>query len=116
MRLTYLAVLVGCLLVTLPLELVLGVRVYRQPARWIAAVVTVAVPFIAWDIYAIAHRQWWYDPRQTVGVSLPGHLPVEELAFFLVIPTCAILALEAVRARTGWLVGDEPAWDHEDGP
>jgi lycopene cyclase domain-containing protein len=116
MRLIYLAVLAGCLLVTLPLELALGVRVYRQPARWIAAVVMVAAPFVAWDLYAIAHHQWWYDPRQTLGVDLPGDLPLEELAFFFVIPTCAILALEAVRARTGWLVGDEPARVSGGGP
>ncbi|MDT4949985.1 MAG: hypothetical protein QOJ37_2580, partial [Pseudonocardiales bacterium] len=35
-------------------------------------------------------------------------LPLEELLFFLVIPTCAVLTLEAVRARRPhWLIGDE---------
>jgi hypothetical protein len=31
------------------------------------------------------------------------------LLFFLVTPTCAILAFEAVRAVRHWPVGDEPA-------
>ena len=31
------------------------------------------------------------------GILLPGHLPLDELLFFLVTPTCAILAFEAVR-------------------
>jgi hypothetical protein len=39
---------------------------------------------------------------------LPGHLPVEEVLFFLVVPTCAIATLEAVRVVRHWPVGDEP--------
>jgi hypothetical protein len=34
-------------------------------------------------------------------------LPLEEGLFFLVVPVCAILTLEAVRAVRGWQVGDE---------
>jgi hypothetical protein len=34
-------------------------------------------------------------------------LPLDELLFFLVIPICAVLTLEAVRAVKGWTVGDE---------
>ena len=40
------------------------------------------------------------------GVVL-GDLPLEELLFFLVVPVCAVLTLEAVRAVKGWPVGDE---------
>jgi hypothetical protein len=32
-------------------------------------------------------------------------MPVEELLFFLVVPVCAVLALEAVRTVTGWDAG-----------
>jgi hypothetical protein len=32
---------------------------------------------------------------------------LEELLFFLVIPICAVLALEAVRRVRGWPLGDE---------
>lgn len=106
-HLTYLAVLIGCLIVTAPLELILRVRVYRRWRRWALAVLPVAVVFTGWDLYAVHQRQWWYDGEQLIGWWLPGHLPLEEVAFFLVVPTCAILALEAVRAVTGWTVGDE---------
>ncbi len=68
------------------------------------------VVFGAWDVAAIHARWWHYDPRYLVGVTLPGRLPLEELLFFLVIPTCAVLTLEAVRARRpDWLIGDEGA-------
>lgn len=106
-HLIYLAVLLGCLMVTAPLELVLRVRVYGRPLRWLLAVVPVALVFVAWDLYAVRRHQWWYDGKQVLGWWLPGRLPVEEVAFFLVVPTCAILALEAVRVVTGWGVGDE---------
>jgi lycopene cyclase domain-containing protein len=54
------------------------------------------------DIAAIAAGHWGYDPAQVIGIELPGRLPLEELLFFLVVPVCAVLAFEAVRAVTGW--------------
>lgn len=104
---TYAALLVGCLLVTLPLELCLHTRVYARPRRWLGAVLPVAAVFALWDLYAVRHHQWSYDRHRILGILLPGRLPVEEVAFFLIVPTCAILALEAVRAVTGWRAGDE---------
>jgi lycopene cyclase domain-containing protein len=64
--------------------------------------------FVAWDLAAIAAGQWTFDRAQTTGVLLPGRLPLEELLFFVVIPVCAVLTLEAVRARKPhWAIGDE---------
>ncbi|HEU5267370.1 MAG TPA: lycopene cyclase domain-containing protein [Jatrophihabitans sp.] len=104
---TYLLLLLGCLVATLPLEL-LGTRVYPRWPRLLASVLPVAVVFAVWDAFAIRAGWWRYDPAWLVGLTLPGRLPVEEVLFFLVIPTCAILTLEAVRARRpGWVIGDE---------
>lgn len=106
MRAAYLLVLAGCLVGTAPLEVVLGTRVYARWRRLLLTLLPVLVVFAAWDVLAIRAGHWAYDPRQTTGVRL-GNLPLEELLFFLVIPVCAILALEAVRAVRGWRVGDE---------
>ncbi|HET6952091.1 MAG TPA: lycopene cyclase domain-containing protein [Acidimicrobiales bacterium] len=105
-RWQYLAVLAGCLLVTLPLELVIGARVYRQPRRLVRALAPAVALFTLWDVIAIARGHWGYNPRYVTGWRLPGALPVEELAFFLVVPICALLTYEAVtivlaRARRG---------------
>jgi len=67
----------------------------------------VLIVFVGWDLYAVAHGHWAFDAQQTLGLRLPGGLPAEELAFFVVVPVCAVLALEAVRRATGWRVGDE---------
>ena len=106
MRAAYLVVLAVCLLGTLPLELVLHARVYARPRRLLLTLLPVVVVFVVWDVLAIRAGHWGYDPRQTTGVRF-GNLPLEELAFFLVIPICSILTLEAVRAVKGWRVDDE---------
>jgi lycopene cyclase domain-containing protein len=108
-RAVYLVLLAGCLIGTLPLELVLHTRVYARWRRLCLAVLPVVAAFGAWDVAAIAAGWWHYDRRYLVGVTLPGRLPLEELLFFVVIPICAVLTLEAVRVfKPGWTIGDEP--------
>jgi lycopene cyclase domain-containing protein len=111
-HLTYLFVLAGCLLAVAPLDFLLRLRVRSQWRRLLLTLLPVVVVFVSWDCYAIARHQWSYDRAQTSGVLLPGRLPLEELLFFVVIPVCAVLTIEAVRKVTGWTLiedGDEPA-------
>ncbi len=96
-----------CLLGTAPLELVLHVHVYARVRRLALTLLPVVPLFLVWDLYAIDRGQWSFDPDQVVGLTLPGGLPVEELAFFVVVPVVSVLTLEAVRAVRGWRVGDE---------
>ncbi|MEV4534887.1 lycopene cyclase domain-containing protein [Asanoa sp. NPDC049518] len=107
MRFVYLAVLVGCLAGALWLEPALRVNVLRRWRRLLLTLVPVMAVFAAWDIAAIAAGHWSFDPRQTTGVLLPGGLPLDELLFFLVVPLCAILGFEAVRAVLRLPAGDE---------
>ena len=104
-HLTYLALLAGCLVVTAPLELVLRVRVYARWRRLLMALVPEFTVFVGCVLYAIAAGHWDYSRTRTLGVRLPGGIPVEEVLFFLVVPVCAVLALEAVRKVTGWDAG-----------
>lgn len=108
-HLTYLFVLAGCLLAAVPLEFLLGLRVRKQWRRLLLTLVPVVIVFVAWDCYAIARHHWSYDRAQTAGVLLPGRLPLEELLFFIVVPVCAVLTIEAVRKVTGWTLFDDPA-------
>jgi lycopene cyclase domain-containing protein len=96
---TYALVLLGCVLGTLPLELVLGVRVYRSWRRLALALLPMLAVFLTWDVLATRAGQWSFDPDQVLATV--GVLPVEEVAFFVVVPTCAVLALEAVRRVRG---------------
>ncbi|MGN6474153.1 MAG: lycopene cyclase domain-containing protein [Mycobacteriales bacterium] len=102
----YLLVMAGCVIVTLPLELVIGARVYARWRRLLLTLLPVLAVFVTWDVLAIHARFWFY--RRLSGVHI-GNLPIEELVFFLVVPTCSVLTFEAVRRlRPGWWAGDEP--------
>ena len=96
-RFQYLVLMGACLVVTLPLELVLGARVWRQPARLVKALWVPVAVFVVWDVVAIARDHWGYNPRYVTGWDLPFSLPVEELVFFVVIPICGLLTYEAVQ-------------------
>jgi lycopene cyclase domain-containing protein len=103
--LTYLVVLLACVLGTLPLELLLHARVYRRWHRAVLAIVPVAVVFILWDYFAARAGWWRFDRNYLTGV-FAGPLPLEELLFFLVIPVCGLLTFEAVRhLRPQWAAG-----------
>lgn len=97
----YLEVLAGCLVVTLPLQLGLGARVYQRWRRLALTLLPVLAVFVTWDVLAIHAHDWSY--RRLTGIRL-GNLPIEELVFFIVIPVCSILTFETMRRL-------RPKWD-----
>lgn len=110
-HLVYAAVLLACLAGTAPLELFLRARVYARWRRFLLGLAPVLAVFLTWDVLAVRAGQWSFDRRQILGWRA-GNLPVEEVAFFVVIPLCAVLTFEAVRSllgRRGGRFGDEPA-------
>lgn len=99
---TYLAVLLACVIGTLPLEFVLRARVYRRWTGAVLAIVPVAAAFLLWDFFATRAGWWWFDESHLIGVWAAG-MPVEEWLFFLVIPVCGLLTIEGVRhVRPDW--------------
>jgi lycopene cyclase domain-containing protein len=82
---------------TLPLHRHYRLSVLRQPLRLFLAIIPAATVFVAWDLVATAAGQWHFDPAQTLAVRWWG-LPLEEYAFFVVIPLAGILTFEAVKA------------------
>ena len=63
----YLAVMAGCLVVTLPLELLLRARVYARWRRLLLTLVPVLVVFLSWDALAIHAHDWSY--RRLTGAA-----------------------------------------------
>ena len=98
----YIALMTACLILTLPLEFVLGARVYRRPLRLVQAVLIVLLVFSVWDIVAIGAGLWTYSDRFTSGLMAPFGLPLEEIIFFIAIPLCGILTYEAVGRVFAW--------------
>lgn len=106
-HLSYLGVLAGCLVCAVWLEPIFRVNVFRRWRRLVLTIVPVVIVFVLWDLGAIAAGHWTFDPAQMTGVVFPGGLPLDEVLFFVVVPICAILGFEAVRAVSRRPAGDE---------
>lgn len=91
----YFFLLAGCILLTLPLEVVLKARVY---ARFLIALKAISLPamlYLIWDIFATHFDHWSFSKQHASDIRIFS-LPIEEYAFFLVVPICALLTYEAV--------------------
>lgn len=97
---SYLGMLLAVLACTVPMERFPGARVLRRPRRLLCTLGVVIVPFLTWDILATEEGHWAFDSDQTLGARIAG-LPLEEIAFFVVIPLAVIYTVEAVRAILG---------------
>ena len=93
---SYVAMLAFCLVGTLPLVPAFGLTVLRQPRRLMLTILAAGTPFLLWDLHATDVGHWRFDADQTLPWRIAG-LPLEEIAFFVVIPLVAVLTYEAVR-------------------
>jgi lycopene cyclase domain-containing protein len=92
---SYVAMLALCLAGTLPLVPLFRLRVLHQPGRLLLTVLVAGTPFLLWDLHATRVGHWRFDPAQTLPARVGG-LPLEEVAFFVVIPLVSVLTYEAV--------------------
>lgn len=94
---SYVAMLAFCLAGTLPLVPAFRLRVLQQPQRLLLTILAAGAPLLVWDLHATEVGHWRFDEAQTLPWRVAG-LPLEEIAFFVVIPLAAVLTYEAVRA------------------
>lgn len=92
--------LVFCLLGTLPLVPAFRLRVLHQPRRLLLTILAAGTPFLLWDLWATHVGHWRFDQEQTLPWRVAG-IPLEEVAFFVVIPLVAVLTFEAVKVVQG---------------
>lgn len=64
-----------------------------------AAIVLV---YLAWDIWAVIKKSWYFDPHQIIGINLFSRLPIEEILFFVIVPLMGVLTYLALLKITGW--------------
>ena len=93
---SYVAMLAFCLAGTLPLVPAFRLDVLRQPRRLLLTILLAGTPFLLWDLYATHAGHWRFDAEQTLPPRVAG-IPLEEVAFFVVIPVVSVLTFEAVK-------------------
>jgi lycopene cyclase domain-containing protein len=90
----YLAYLVLVLFSTLLIIRVGRINIDLKKASM--AIIPVLVVFVAWDVAATELGHWSFGLDKMLGIVILNQ-PVEEVAFFLVIPLFYIVVWEAVK-------------------
>ena len=65
------------------------------------AIAPVLAIFVAWDILATELGHWEFGLDKMLGIVIVNQ-PIEELAFFLVIPLFHIVVWEAIKRYRSW--------------
>lgn len=71
---------------------------YRKYRPLIISIAVVAPVYIIWDQLAVIFGTWKFDSSHVIGIFF-FHLPVEEVAFFLVVPFSTLLIFEVIRSH-----------------
>lgn len=82
------------------LQLAVGADILWHYRRLVALVIIPATLYLsAMDVLAISSGVWTISPEHTLGVLLPGGLPLEEAVFFLLTNTLLTFGLVLALAR-----------------
>ena len=101
---TYSQIAVAVLVAVLVVDLaVLRTRLVTRRVFWVAYVIVIVFQLLMNGVLT-GLGVVTYDEATIWGPRI-AYAPVEEVLFFLVVPVCAVLALEAVRKVTGWDAG-----------
>ena len=73
------------------------VAFYKYWKALFLAIVPVAIVFLIWDEYFTINKIWGFTPRYLAGYYL-GHLPVEEVSFFLIVPYACFFIYEVLQS------------------
>ena len=74
---------------------------YRQFRTALFSIVTVAFPFVLWDMHFTKKMVWGFNSSYFLGISV-NNLPLEEVLFFICIPFCCLFtyhSLNLIRKR-----------------
>jgi lycopene cyclase domain-containing protein len=90
-------IIVGSISGPLVLSFDRKVAFYKYWRSLLASIVPVAVAFLCWDEYFTINQIWGFNQRYISGIYL-GHLPLEEVSFFLIVPYACIFIYEVLKS------------------
>ena len=93
---TYLYLLIGTIFFPLVLSFDKKVAFYKKIKYLIPASLITATVFVVWDIWFTDLRIWGFNSNYVLGYYF-YHLPIEEVAFFFIVPYACLFIYECAR-------------------
>lgn len=103
-RLAYSEVLLAIFIPVAIISFLTPISRYRRYKPLLFSIGVVAPIYILWDELAVIYDTWSFDKYHVIGLYF-FYLPLEEVAFFLVVPFSTLLIFEVLRAK---IKGDFP--------
>ncbi|MEY4603625.1 MAG: hypothetical protein RIT43_917 [Bacteroidota bacterium] len=73
------------------------VAFYKNWKYLFPSILAIAIGFLIWDEYFTIHKIWGFTPKYLFGMYL-GHLPIEEVLFFFVVPYACFFIYEVLKS------------------
>ena len=69
---------------------------------FLATDATILFIYLAWDLWAISKKNWYFDSHQILNIFVLPKVPIEEVLFFIIVPLTTIVTYKALLRLTRW--------------
>jgi lycopene cyclase domain-containing protein len=94
---TYAAIMLGSLIGPLALSFDKKVAFYKTWPAVFKAMLLPALVYIIWDAFFTHKGVWQFNPQYITGIKI-FNLPIEEVAFFFIVPYCCTFVYACIKA------------------
>ena len=106
-QLHYLGVLLFIAFCAAGVTLAFKIRITNFWRIFLLTDASILVIYLAWDIWAILKKNWYFDKSQILNIYLIPKVPIEEVLFFIIVPLITVLTYTALSKLTGWKSASE---------
>jgi lycopene cyclase domain-containing protein len=93
----YAVLIIGVFIGPLALSFDKKVAFYKEIRFLLLGLIITGAIFLIWDEYFTIKQIWGFNPKYLLGIYL-GHLPLEEVLFFIIVPYNCVFVHQVLKA------------------